>query len=441
MRLNMRIVIALSASFLAVGSSLAQQATLKESLREGDCYKVSIRTNLAGNLKVARNEKVIPIVVKASNEHDFVERVFAIDKSLIKKSVRYYETAKASAQIQNDSVDRTLRSDRRRVVAQRIGDGLLTYSPSGPMTQEELEVVSEHFDTLHLTGVLSDKESQVGDKWKIGNIPAQSLCLFDGLISQDLEATFESLNSGVALIRVKGSAKGIEKGAMVALNVEAALNFDTKIGRIVGVSWKQTDKRDQGPVSPAAEVETQTTLTRELVNQIPKELSDAALAGVPSQDDPPGVVKSLAFADSKARFRLIYSRDWHIVGQTEHYLVMRLLDRGDFVAQMTMTMWKNAGAGKHMSPEEFQKTVAEAPGWKMEKIVEQTEVPGDADRWCYRIIAQGELEGTKVTQNYYVIANMAGEQMIVTFTMKPSNASRLGTKDQAIVNAVEFLKK
>ena len=77
----------------------------------------------------------------------------------------------------------------------------------------------------------------------------------------------------------------------------------------------------------------------------------------------------------------------------------------------------------------------------MEQVVDHGEVAGDADRWAYRITARGELDGTKVTQNFYLIANTAGDQMIVTFTMKPTNLARLGTKDLAIVNALEIIKK
>ena len=441
MRVGIRSVVALGIVALASGTGLAEPVLLRETSKEGECRRVVIQTTLSGNLKVAREDKTVPVPVKASNDHDFVERVMAIDKSLVKKTARYYEIARSSAQVQSDKIERSLRPDRRRIIAQRIGEGFLAYSPAGPLTQEEREVVSEHFDTLHLTGVLSDKETQPGDKWKISNGVAQSLCLFDGLISQDLEATLESVNAGVALIRMRGTAKGIENGAMASLVVDASVEFNVSAGRITGVNWKQSDKRDQGPVSPAAELEIQTVLKRELLAAEPKELSNAALIGVPAEDDPPGVVKQLSHVDARGRYRLAYVRDWHIVGQTEHHLVMRLLDRGDFVAQMTMTMWKNAGAGKHMTPDEFQKIVSASPGWSMEQVVDHGEVPGDADRWAYRVTARGELDGAKVTQNFFLIANAAGDQMIVTFTMKPANAARLGAKDLAIVNAVEILKK
>jgi hypothetical protein len=77
----------------------------------------------------------------------------------------------------------------------------------------------------------------------------------------------------------------------------------------------------------------------------------------------------------------------------------------------------------------------------MEEVVDRTEIPTDGDRWIFRVTARGELEGTKVVQHFYVVANVAGEQMICTFTMKPNTVERLGTRDTAIVNAIDFPKK
>ena len=64
------------------------------------------------------------------------------------------------------------RADRRLIVAQRTGESLFCYAPAGPLTRADLEVVSEHFETLHLTGVLPGKEVEVGDTWKLDSLPS-----------------------------------------------------------------------------------------------------------------------------------------------------------------------------------------------------------------------------------------------------------------------------
>jgi hypothetical protein len=137
----------------------------------------------------------------------------------------------------------------------------------------------------------------------------------------------------------------------------------------------------------------------------------------------------------------LHDRDWHVVGTTDSHLVLRLLDRGDFMAQANLTWWKKAEDGKHLTPDEFKKIISLSPGWELEEILESSEIATDEGRWLYRITAKGDLDGIKVIQNFFCLANGKGDQMIVTFTMKPGNVSKIGTRDVALVNSIELLGK
>jgi len=431
-------MIGLALSLAAVCPALGQTVNLSESVREGDCFRLVATTTLTGTLKVSRDGKATQLKIAAKNEHDFFERVLAADKGVIQKSARHYQTAHSRASVDGEVVERTLAADHRLIVAQRPGDSLFCYAPAGPLSRSELEVVSEHFETLHLVGLLPAKEVRVGDTWKLESSVAQSLCLFDGLISHELKATLKEATAANATIVLEGSAKGIENGAMATLTISATVQFDLTKKRIVAVEWKQKDVRDQGPASPAAEVDSGTTLKRELLASEPEELLVGKLATIPEGNDIPVAMKSLLHKDTRGRFQFLHERDWQLVGQTEYHLLMRLLDRGDFVAQATITHWKNAGVGKHMAAEEFEKLVENGNAWKQERVLERGEVPTDGGRWIYRVSASGELEGSKVVQNFYIVASPNGEQVILTFTMKPGNTERLGTRDLAIANAIDF---
>jgi hypothetical protein len=434
-----------SIGFLAVlaaaGPARAQTIPLAESPREGDCFRITTETTLTGVLKLTRDGKPVQVRITAKNEHQYLERVLAAEKGLVRKSARNYLVANSHATIDGVKVERTLSADRRLIVAQRTSDSLFCYAPSGPLMRSELEVTSEHFETLHLAGVLPGNEVKLGDSWKLDSEVAQSLCLFDGLVSHELMAKLKEADAHFATLTIDGTAKGIESGAMANLTIAATIRYDRDKKRIVAVEWKQKDVRDQGPTAPAAEVESTTILKREPLDREPEQLNSAALTAVPQSNDPPATMRHLIHRDSRNRYQLLYTRDWHVVGQTDYHLVMRLLDRGDFIAQATLTCWKSAGVGKHMTPQEFEKLVAEGTGWKMEQVLDRIEVPTENDRWIFRITARGELDGVKVIQNFYFVAGAVGDQMIVTFTMKPNAAERIGSRDLALVNAIDFPRK
>ena len=54
-----------------------------------------------------------------------------------------------------DTVKRAFRPEHTLMVAQRTGNQLITYCPTGLLTHEEKEL-TEHFDTLALPGLYKD---------------------------------------------------------------------------------------------------------------------------------------------------------------------------------------------------------------------------------------------------------------------------------------------
>ena len=418
-----------------------QSHDLSEVPKPGECFRVTVETAITGNLKVVNDGKEQLVPLNARNDHAILEKVLKSDKGVIQKSARWYEKALSRAVVGDEKVERTLREQRRLIVAQKFDDNHFCYAPAGPLTRVELDVVAEHFDTLCLTGLLPSGEVAVGDSWAVPSASVQALCLFEGLINHDLKANLREVASGQAIIEVAGKASGIELGAMVKLDVTATARFDLLKKRLVSVEWKQKDVRDLGPASPAAEMESTTTISRTLLNDEPKELTHAALVAVPQENEPQDLLKLLEHKDHKGRYGFLHTRDWHVVGQTENHLVLRLMERGDFIAQATITAWNKEDAGKHTSVEEFKRQIARTPSWELEEVAEAGEIPTDEGRYLYRFAARGELDGTKVVQNFVLLAGPNGDQCVITFTMKPANAGKIGTRDLALVNAIEFMKR
>jgi hypothetical protein len=429
------------ALFLAAPAASAQTHSLVDSPRPGDCCKYDLSMTLKGELRVNRDGRTVAIPITATADHNFHERVLeAKEKGLPEKVARHYGMAKSSITVDGSTNGRAIRDDRRLIVAQRHKDQFLAYSPAGPMTHDELDVVSEHFDTLTLTGLLPSNDVTTGDSWKLSNDVAQALCQFEALISTELTAKLDEVADGFASISIGGKASGIELGALTKVTVSARAKYEILPKRLVSVEWTQKDERDQGPASPAATVET-TTIVKRAAVEMPKELTDSALESVPPGFDVPPALTLVYHRDAQSHYDVAASRDWHLVAQTDRHLVLRLIDRGDLVAQVALTPWNKADAGKHISPEEFKQAMAQAPGWQLDEILEASEVPAENGRWIYRISARGTMDDVKVIQTVYLVANTDGEQVIATFTMKPGQVAKLGSRDLTLVGSIGFPKK
>ncbi|HVS36323.1 MAG TPA: hypothetical protein VMS17_12205 [Gemmataceae bacterium] len=433
-----RRMFAAAAVLLAAGSAVRSETfVLAEPVQAGDCFHVAIDMKLTGEIRVHQNDNSVKLPLTTAAAHDFQERVLAADADgLIHKTARVYATANADIKVSNNAAQRTLRPDRRLVVAQRDKQQLLAYSTGGAFTQEELAMAHDHFNTLVLPGLLPGKAVAVGDTWKIPNAVAQEVCLFEGLTEQTLTGKLEDVKDGVAVFSITGASNGIDDGAMVKTIVTATGKFDLQAKRVVELSWTQKDERDQGPVSPASTVEATTTLTRKAIDQ-PQCLSDVALVSAPS-DAPPASLTQLEFRDPKGRFSFLYGREWQITSQTDGHVVLRLLDNGDFVAQATLTPWTTMEKGKHLTPEAFRDAMNDTPGWEPAMDLQDGEAPSTDDRWIYRLSQLGKMDNVDVLQNFYLVAAPTGEQMVAAVTLTPKQADKLGARDLSLVGGIEL---
>jgi hypothetical protein len=421
----------------------AQTYPLIETPQVGDCFRVHLDMKLNGEMRITREEQKVPIVHFATATHDYLERVLLLGPNgWPSKNARHYEKATISISAGSDKSERTLRPERHLIVAQQGKEQFLCYCPEGPLTRPELELVSEHLDTMALPSLLPGKAVTVGETWKLSNPVVQAMCAFEGLMKQELTGKLEAVEGNVARISITGTAEGIDLGAIVKMTLQATCRYDLEQKRIVGLEWKRREESEQGPATPALNVETTTTLTRSSIAQ-PKELCDAALIAVPEKD--PGKTDPMLqvyYPDRQDRFSLIHCREWQTVLATKEHVIMRLMDRGEFIAQVTLTPWDKAEAGKHMSGKDLLDIMDNVPGWEAAERREDGELSADQEGyWIYRISALGELEGLKVMQNYFVVAGPKGDQMLMVFTMKQAVVDKFGTRDLELARGLEFPDK
>ncbi len=193
---------------------LAQSATLTEPIAAGDCFHVQIDMKLTGDMRVIKAGDPVVLNMQAEGSHDLRERVMLLNAvGLVEKTARLYDKATASITVGKDRTSKSLRPERKLIVAHRLREGLLVYCPTGSLTRSELDVTCDHFDLLGLVGLLPGKEVAVGDTWKISHGTAQGVCNFEGLTGHTLTGKLESVKDGVAHFTVTGTADGIDMGA------------------------------------------------------------------------------------------------------------------------------------------------------------------------------------------------------------------------------------
>ncbi|MCI0379483.1 MAG: hypothetical protein L0215_17890 [Gemmataceae bacterium] len=409
----------------------AQTVLLSEGPLPKSCFRIELSMDLLGEVRVQQEGKTVSMKQTAAAKHVFLERIIDAKQGVAEKTARVYQKAEARIAVDKEIMQRSLRPERSWMIAMRTKDVAIAYAPKGLLSQEEMEL-TEHLDTLYVPGLLSGKDAKPGDTWKVTGNVVNALCDLDGLVHHDLTGKLEAVAGDQATGNVFGQVEGIDLGATVHILVQARFTFDLKEKRITFLEWKQSDQRQQGPVNPALSADVTYTLRRTPIEE-PKELSDDALAAALAVA--PDKMTLLHFRDAKGGFEFQHSRDWHLVGQQDNQIAFRLMDRRDFVAQMTVMRYKNAE--KMMELDAFADLMSKAPGWEQEALLEKTDqVPGDHGHRVYRVGASGKLDGVAAVQYFHLVHAQGGAQLLVTCTLRPEQVQHLRGRDLAVLRSI-----
>lgn len=423
-------------------STLAQPYLLVESTKPGDCFRITIALSISGKLKSAGPDgKVDELSLAASASHRYAEWVESADaQGVITKTIRGYEQCESTANLPGVTTKRMLGKERRVVVVQKEQAGPLLYSTAGPLTRDELDVAAGQFDTMALPGLLPGKAVNLHESWPIAPAIVQSICLFDGLTKHSLAGKLLEVKGNDAIFAVEGEAEGVEVGAVVKLKLNIRGTFDLTTKRITKLTAEEVDNREQGPVAPACSVTAKLELSRVAVVE-PTELTVADRATAPKGTTIPVNLTQIRYEDPAGKYSILHGREWHVVAATREQVLLRLVERGEFVAQATILNWKDAKMGEHSTPAEIKDAISRQPGWAAEKLLEDGEIASDRGRWLYRLVAEGKQDETEVRQGFHLLAGPKGQQVVMTVIARKERAERIGTKDVELINAIEFASK
>ncbi len=435
-----RHLVCLALVLSVAGPAFAQTVDLTEGPQVDRFFHIDTSMRLDGNFRVRQDGKVVeqPMVMEA--RHEYVEKILKITDGVVDRSVRLYQTAWAQAK---GGARLAFRPNRTFMVVQRSNGQTVAYCPDGILTNDELKL-TEHFNSMALSGLLPGKQVSVGDSWPVPRAAAQSLFAVEGLVDNDLSCKLESVKDNLAQIRVAGSVNGIDLGAEVKINIqEAWCTFDVRQKRIVALDWKQNDQRESGPVSPALSATVSIDVRRSVATDPPRELGDLIVSGKVPQGAVPANDLQIAYAIPDRRFEIQCSRDWIMTAQSREHSVWRLMNRGDLVAQVTVTPWKKLPAGSMVSAKDFLEVVRDTANWKETATTPDTpqtselkDLPAGNRALCHA--APGKLDGIDVMQYFYVLAGSNGDHVLVTFTLSPEQDRELPQHGLTFIRGISF---
>lgn len=399
------------------------------------CQSVKVVVEVTGDLTFNAEEKKtkkLPITVEANLLYG--EKFLAPSKDG-PRTIRSYQEAKAKMQVNGKDIPQELRAERRIVVAHAKGDETLLFSPLGPVTRDELELIDVPGRPAGIVGLLPETAVRVTESWVVTDAALSQLLCLDAITQQDVKANFAELKDGVALIRFEGKVNGAVTGIATEIEVKGSLNIDVSRQSATWLALMIKENRAVGQAQPGFETVTRVRMVMQPQTNIP-ELSERALAGLTVE--PKAGNQLIELATEKGGFVCFHDRRWRSMVDRHDVAVLRLVERGEPISQCNISSLPPLPAGEQLTLEGFQQDVRAALDKNFGQFVEAKQSLNESKIAVLRIVASGVVQDVPIEWIYYHLTDAAGNRASLVFTHTNKQVERIAGQDQAIVGSFRF---
>ncbi len=392
---------------------------------------ITAKVEAKGKINIVAEGQTHSLPLKLSASMDYDERLLE-NTGQRTRLVRFYRQAEADIRVGEGQSTKRLNSARSRVAIETRGAQRELLAASGLLTREELDLL-QFPGSLPLESLLPAAPVKIGEPWKpSADVLAQFLAI-DAVGNGEVQAVLAEIQeSGLAKIVVMGHVEGAIEGVSTEIDLEGEGLFDPKAGAFRTFALKIKENRTVGHVGPGLDVECQVTL------RFAKNAKDESglTRQTPAWEKLP---RQLAYAAPSGRVRLEHGRNWHVVQEDEQTLVMRMVDRGELIAQCNISLPANPDAKDRPTLDKYSAEVQKVLGERFGKFLVTREISTDNGLTVYHVVAEGKVSELPIQWHYYLAQDDAGHRAGFVFTLEPKLLEKLQGSDLAIVRSLKFV--
>ncbi len=456
------LVILVFAAALPKLASGSDSLFLQTKCQTGDLRQVTARIDVTGTLKPSNDPKVptLPLSVKGRFVYDEM-RLDDCQTPAKRRSARYYREAEAAIQIDKHSDISKLRDEMRLVGVHADQAGIAIFSPRGPFSREELELIDIPCNTLVIDRLLPEGGVKVGDSWKVADETLTSLLGLDAVSSSDVKCSLEAVKDSVAQLHFFGKLSGAVEGVTTEIDLKGSAEYQLKEKCLISIQVCIKERRSVGSVSPGLDVTAvlnveisplagSDQLNADAVKEVAKgagrhgsgvrgQGSEARGQGTGDRGESvDAAARLLVYQSEAAKIRFIYDRRWHITRDEPGLVVLRLVDRGELIAQCNISRLPKLSAGTEMTIEEFQDDIEKSLGDKLDEFVTADESTTTGGLGLMQVVAAGSVSQVPIQWHYFLVLDEQGNRVAMTFTMENDLVKRFADSDAMISESMEM---
>jgi hypothetical protein len=428
----LRLLVFLIAAAIGIrrASAAGGEIDLAARSRIGQIQQVTTIVEVRGELTVnADGQDVRRLPMEAKAELRYAERFLPAAGGTTVTAVRNYTSVEAEIRIQDTRLRQTLRPDRQMIMAGEP-EATTLFSPSGPLTREELDLIDTPGASVCLDLLLPGKSVAIGDKWSLPDAAVSRILGLEAVGQQEVTASLAKVEDGLAIIELRGKVSGAVGGVSTEIDLQGKANYHLQRKTVSWLTLQYQEKRAVGHAQPGYDAQVRVRVQTEPTS-VPPELADAAVSQLSTKIDVGQTL--LEFHAEKAGIEFLYDRRWQVMVDRLDTVILRLIDRGDLIAQCNITRLPPLEKGKQLSLAEFQRDVEQTLSKNSAQIVEAAQSQNDEGMRVLRIVVSGTASELPIQWVYYHVSSAKGHRASLVFTMEARLVERFAQIDRELV--------
>jgi hypothetical protein len=345
-----------------------------------------------------------PLAVRGDSAIEYDERVLAVSADgQVQKTARICRRTDFRRTVAGQKQETSLRPAVRRLILLRRDHTEVPFSPDGPLTWGEIDLIRTDVFTPALTGLLPDRPVRLGERWTATTAAVRELTDMERIDEGRLECRLEQFTAlekrRHARVTFSGSVRGTNEDGPNRQALQGYFFFDLESNHLSYLYLKgasfllDKDGKEQG------RIEGRFVLTRQ-VHRLSPELSDEALRGVAVEPNADNTL--LLYDNPDLGVRFLYPRRWRVQG----------------VRGSQVTLDSAEGSGLLLTVDTAARTptgaqfLAESRGWleKQKARLLRVEPPRRVRERppLEQFALEAEMGGQKFLMDYYVTRQAPG---------------------------------
>jgi len=413
-------------------------------LQKQSIYRNRMVMELRGSIEVrepirdGKKKDVRSAEIEAKSTLDFEERFAAPESSgLIQSALRYFHEAKVENTVAASGNSLQLDKDLSQVVARYQESDLQLYSPSGPLSPAEIDLLKMPCNTLAIHELLPTKPVQLQEKWSVSAASLQRLLSLEAVHKSEFHASVKSHQGSKVDIEFQGDLAATASSVPTTIHLEGNLQADLSTNTIQWVAMVLKEKRSISQSEPGFDITARIRLVRQPQAQATHttdmalmQLSEAKLAGLLMQ----------RIESTRGRYQMLADRNWKVIHDNGQAAILRMIESDRIISQCNIHQLPKLDAGQQITLEAFQEEVRKSLDKNFDSFASSEERVTETGLRVIQITAVGQTSELPVQWIFYHLSDDSGRRLSMVFTVGGELVDKLAGTDAQMASSLRFLE-